>query len=127
MLPLVVSLKQNLNRSILNDLRPASEPIFVGIYRLQDSFPRGQKGAEDEREVDAVLDEDHEVPGRFDCVASNGVFSDKDLCEECGHNYYEVSEELAQTVDPKDIKGRVVRNSEGGKITELSSGKAAIE
>ena len=60
-------------------------------------------------------------------VSSNGVFADKESCEECGHNCYEVSAELAQSVDPKDIKSRVVRNSEGGKITELSSGKAAIE
>ena len=61
-------------------------------------------------------------------VSSDGVFSDKELCEECGkHNCYEVTAELAQSVDPNDIKRRVVRKIEGEKITKLSSGKAAID
>lgn len=60
-------------------------------------------------------------------VSSDGVFADKELCEECGHNCCEVSAQLAQTVDPNDIKGKVVDHAEGGKITRLGKGKAALD
>ena len=61
-------------------------------------------------------------------VSSNGVFSDKDECENCGeHKCYEVSEELALSVDQDDIKGRQARTVVGGKVTELSDDKPPIE
>ena len=34
-------------------------------------------------------------------VASDGVFPDKESCQQCGHICCEVSEELAQSVNPK--------------------------
>ena len=60
-------------------------------------------------------------------VGGNGIFSDKESCEECGYNCYEATQELAKTVAPNDIKGRVVRDIEGGKISRLSGGKSAID
>lgn len=59
-------------------------------------------------------------------VDSDGVSSDQESCGECGHNCYEITAELARTVDPYDIKGRVVGDTVHGKIAKLSEGKSAI-
>ena len=60
-------------------------------------------------------------------VASDGVFPDKESCQQCGHICYEMSEELAQSVNPNDIKGRIPERIENGKIAELSEGKSAVD
>lgn len=60
-------------------------------------------------------------------VEDNGIFTDKDSCEECGHRCFEVTEELGRTADPNDIKGRVVEDVDDKKVSKLSQAKAAVD